>query len=149
MLSARLLWLTAPSSLYVSGQSERTPWAERLFVQDFIRQAAHSAQCHIDLATQGHTHTHFLCSLPQAWSLEALIDMCFSLPCCGQNWITFEEFVLKQGFYILPKLFSNIVCHHIIGWFLTWESSKDFCVFSNIARIARTDLHPLSCYHIG
>ena len=53
--------------------SKCTPWAECLFVQDFIRQAADSAQCYIDRATRGHTHTHThtlsLCSLPPSWNL--------------------------------------------------------------------------------
>lgn len=63
--------------------SERAPPAAAacLFVQDFIRQAAHSAQCRIDLATRGHTHTHFfLFVLPHQH--RALKDhwICFSLP---------------------------------------------------------------------
>lgn len=41
----------------VSASGECALRAECLFVQDFIRQSAHSAHCHIDLATRGHTHT--------------------------------------------------------------------------------------------
>lgn len=67
--------------------SKCTPWAECLFVQDFIRQAADSAQCHIDRATRGHTHT---LSLFSSSSMEPWKDCwtCFSVHVCGRKWTT-------------------------------------------------------------
>lgn len=79
MLSARLLWLTAPSSLCVSVQSECTLRAECLFVQDFIRQAAHSAQCPIDRATRGHTHFFFVLLEHGALKADRIVEYKLSM----------------------------------------------------------------------
>lgn len=90
---------------YVLAQSECVLHAECLFVRNFIRQSAHSAQRHIDLATQGHSHTHpmhththslFFVLFLQQWKLQR---------CCAGR-----SFVL-----LWAEMFQKCVLHFASG----------------------------------